>query len=93
MARRIIWSDRAITDLESIAEYISRDAPSYARGVVRRIVGATQRLKKFPASGRKVPEDESLREVIVSSYRVVYRVSDDEIGIAAILHGKQTFRM
>lgn len=36
-------------------------------------------LLEHPRLGRKIPEfnQESLREVIVSPYRVVYRITDD----------------
>lgn len=34
----VIWSPEAIEDLESIAEYISRDSEFYARAVVTKIV-------------------------------------------------------
>jgi toxin ParE1/3/4 len=49
-------------------------------------------LAQFPRAGRKVPEfdDENVREVIVYSYRIVYRLhQDDEIVIAAVNHGKR----
>jgi hypothetical protein len=36
-------------------------------------------LAKFPKSGRKVPEfdNEDMRELLVYSYRVLYRIVDD----------------
>lgn len=49
-------------------------------------------LAQFPRAGRKVPEfdDENGREVIVYSYRIIYRLQqDDEIVIAAVIHGKR----
>src|SRR3712207_7201642 len=51
------------------------DSPQYAAATVRRIRLATSRLESFPESGRIVPEyaDATLREVIVGSYRVLYR--------------------
>lgn len=46
---------------------------------------------QFPRAGRKVPEydDEDVREVIVYSDRVIYRLTDNDIVIAAIIHGKR----
>jgi len=82
---------RALHDLESIAEYIDADSPTYAGIVVKKIVSQTRMLAKFPRVGRKVPEfdDENVRELIVYSYRVVYRLQEDEVVIAAIVHGKR----
>jgi len=49
-------------------------------------------LAKFPRAGRKVPEfdDENVRELVVYSYRLIYRLQDDEVVIAAVIHGRRT---
>ena len=59
--------------------------------VVNRIVGSTRSLGKFPQMGRTVPEfaDESVREVFVYSYRIIYKIYDDRVVIAAVVHGKR----
>jgi len=91
MAHRIVWSPRALADVEAIASYIAADSPFYAGSVVRRIVALTRMLEKFPFAGRKVPEfeDENLREVIAYSYRIIYRVEAAEVIVAAVIHGKR----
>jgi len=92
MARRVVWSPRAVDDVEAIAAYIAADSPFYASSVVRRILTLTRTLEKFPFAGRKVPEfdDENLRELIAYSYRVMYRVGTTEVTIAAVIHGKRS---
>ena len=91
MAHRIGWSRRALRDLEAIAEYIAADSPTYAGIVVKKVVSETKMLVRFPRSGRKVPEfdDDNVRELIVYSYRIIYRLQDDEVVIAAVIHGKR----
>ncbi len=91
MAYRVVWSGRAVSDLEAIANYIAQDSPAYAAIVVRMIVSRTKMLSRFPRSGRKVQEfgDESIREVLAYSYRVVYQLQEQQVLIAAIIHGKQ----
>ena len=91
MAHRVEWSPRALADLEAIATYISADSPSYARAVVKKIVTLTRNLSEFPQSGRQVPEfdDASIRELIAYSYRIIYRFSDTDVTIAAVIHGKR----
>ena len=91
MALRVVFSSRAISDIESVAEYIAADSPAYARTVVKRIVDGTTSLAKFPQMGRTVPEfaDESIREVFAYSYRIIYKVYNDRIVIAAVVHGKR----
>ena len=91
MAYRVDWSRRALQDLEAIAEYIAADSPTYAGIVVKKIVNSTRTLKQFPRAGRKVPEfgDENIRELLVYSYRVIYRLHGEEVIIAAVIHGKR----
>lgn len=91
MAQRVSWSPRALKDIEAVGEYVASDSPTYAGAVVKKIIGETRMLAQFPRSGRKVPEfdDEKIRELIVYSYRVIYRLLDDEVLIAAVVHGKR----
>ena len=91
MARLIIWSRRATEDLEEIAEYISHDSESYARSVVRTILQKSRKLADFPFIGRIVPEfaNESIREIFAYSYRIIYKIEQDEIDITTVIHGKR----
>ncbi|HMD18181.1 MAG TPA: type II toxin-antitoxin system RelE/ParE family toxin [Terriglobales bacterium] len=94
MAHRIVWSRRAAQDLDSITEYIASDSPAYACVVLKSIVNQTKILVRFPQAGRKVPEfdDENIRELVVYSYRIIYRLQEDEVLIVAVIHGKRVLQ-
>ena len=94
MAHRIVWSSRAAQDLDSITEYIAADSPAYAGVVLKNIVNQTRMLARFPQAGRKVPEfdDENVRELVVYSYRIIYRLQNDEALIVAVIHGKRVLQ-
>ncbi len=94
MAHRIVWSRRAAQDLDSITDYIAADSPAYAGIVLKSIVNQTRILERFPHAGRKVPEfdDENIRELVVYSYRVIYRLQEDEALIVAVIHGKRVLQ-
>ena len=51
-------------------------------------------LNEFAERGRIVPElrDDSIREIFVYSYRLVYRIEDDQISILALIHGRRDFQ-
>jgi addiction module toxin, RelE/StbE family len=89
----VIWSPQSVRDLEAIHAYISDESVRYADLVVGRLVAAVERLQAFPESGRMVPEraDPSIREIIVGSYRVVYRRSPDLVEIATVFRGSRLF--
>jgi plasmid stabilization system protein ParE len=90
----IVWSLQAVTDVESIKTYISRDSRHYAALVVARLVAAVERVGEFPESGRIVPEinDASIREVLWRNYRIVYRLSGSSVQVVTVFHGAMLFR-
>ena len=84
------WTPQAADDLEAIWHFIARDSVEMAVIFADRVLGATDHLAKYPRSGRIVPElrIESIREIIVGSYRVIYRVSrDDDVQLLTAHHG------
>jgi plasmid stabilization system protein ParE len=94
MAARVGWSQRALRDVEGIADYIAKDSPVYAAVVVRNIIAQTKMLALFPRSGRKVPEfdDDAIRELLAYSYRIIYRVEQDKVIVSTVIHGKRTLQ-
>jgi len=88
---KIVWSDPAVSDLDSIWDFIARDSPHYATQTVQRLIDAVEPLATFPAMGRHVPEAESddMRELIVGGYRVIYRVMGQQVEIATVVHGSR----
>ncbi len=85
---RVVWSDQALSDVVEIRDFIARDAPHFADLFVDRIFESVERLVDFPLSGREVPEfrRSGLREVLLGSYRIVYRVHQDTVAIATVFH-------
>lgn len=86
---KVRWTPTAIGHLASIYEYIGQDSPRYARRMIDRITARSRQISHFPQSGPMVPEyqDADIREVIEGSYRVIYRVSAEEVQILAVIHG------
>ncbi len=87
----VIWSRRALLDVEHIRDYIAQDAPAYAQPFVERLLHATRHLPQFPHSGRAMPEakDRRIREVIYQGYRIIYRLRADTIEIVMVVHGSR----
>lgn len=91
---RLIWTEPAVADLDSIHAYISRDAEVYADAVILEILDSVDRLSNFPESGRIVPEleDKKTREIVVGNYRVMYEIEPDGVVILTVLHGARDFQ-
>ena len=56
MALTLEWSEEAFEDIESIATYIEKDSPTYAKSVVSKFFEKAEILQDFSELGRKAPE-------------------------------------
>jgi len=94
MDKKVRWMPQSREDIESIAEYISRDSSYYALTFVEKLINSGESLGKFYNRGRVVPEkkDEKIREIFVSEYRIIYEVTDEEIRILAVIHGRRDLK-
>lgn len=85
------WTVGARKDLREVVEYIGQDSVVYAADTIERIFIAIEKLRTFPNLGRVVLEydDDTIRELIVGSYRVVYRLRQKRVNILAIVHSSR----
>ena len=85
----VTWTRVAKVHLRAIHDYIALDSPRHAQRVVDRITRRTEVLASMPHLGAKVPEyaDESIRELIYRSYRIIYRILPERVDIIAVVHG------
>ncbi|MDR1013650.1 MAG: type II toxin-antitoxin system RelE/ParE family toxin [Coriobacteriales bacterium] len=92
--RRIVWSDAAESMLDEIVASIAEDSPKSAMAVLSRIRAHVDGLGRSPQGGRYVPEllefgIRAYREVVVKSWRVVYRASEDAVHILVVIDGRR----
>ena len=95
MAPRVIWSEPAWSNLEAGAEYIAKDSPRYAAALIREAREAARSLKEFANRGRVVPEenDVAVRELFISSYRLIYRIRETQVEIVAFVHQSRILKL
>lgn len=88
-AARVLWTDRAVSDLEAIGDYIAQADPRAAEGWIDQLLATAAGAARYPLAGRLVPEigRNDVREVFKRTYRVVYRVSRGQIEILTIFEG------
>ena len=86
---QVSWTPQAVDDLEAICLFIARDSPQLAAAFADRVLRATDLLESFPRSGRIVPElgIGNIREILVGSYRVIYRIRHDHVHLLTVHHG------
>lgn len=84
------WLERAIVDLEDIADYIAMDNPDAALGILDRVEGSAAAIPDNPRLGRS-GRVAGTRELIIAGtpYLIVYRIGLDTIDVLRVLHGAQ----
>ena len=88
---KIIWSPLSLERIIEISENISIDKPGASKKWVESIFSTVERLKKFPQSGRVVPEVDrkDIQEILLGNYRIIYRIDKKSIFVLTVRHGKQ----
>ncbi len=86
---KLRWSNQASRDLDAIFDYIAVDNPDAALRWVRRLQARAEAAVLAPLAGRVVPELSrgDVREVFLRSYRIVYRVLEDELFVLTVFEG------
>ena len=91
---KLMWLESSKGDLKSIYEFIAIDSKRYAKYQVKQIRDRTSILIGNPKAGKIVPEyeSESVREIVYSHYRIIYRIINSNlIHILLIHHGARKF--
>ena len=90
----VIWTEPALQELDSIAEYIALDNPTAASRLVEEVFDKTDRLEGFPQSGRIPPElpNSVYREVVVPPCRIFYREDDQRVLILYVMREERQLR-
>lgn len=90
---RVLVTDEALNDMESIYEYIAEEllVPDTALGQYNRIADAIETLDQMPER-IKVMESEpersrELRKLIVDNYAVFFFIEDDSVVVTNVLYG------
>jgi len=93
---KIIWTQRSLTDLKSIGEYISQDSIKYASLTIERLFDVTKYLETNPRIGRMVPEmgrKDKFREIIYGNYRIIYKITSTlTVHILTVHHSSKRLR-
>ena len=85
---RIIWTPKALDDLDSLLAFIAKDSPIAARRFAQKIIQRVDLLATQPLLGGLIAEDDSriYRQIIQGNYRVIYRTDGIRIFIVAVHH-------
>ena len=83
MSEKIVLSEMAYYDIETIFSYISQDNKQAAEKLRVQIYEGIKKLSSFPEMGAVIPEEDApgtqrgYRRIVVSPYSILYKVVED----------------
>jgi len=91
---KIIWTREALNKLMEIENFIAQDSPQRAEEFVDYLIERSEILNNNEKIGRIVPElsSDSIRELLIKTYRLVYRIEKSEIIILTVFEGHRLLR-
>ena len=90
----IIWTEPALCDLDSIADYIALDKPAAAKAWVERVFRHVEQLAQQPESGSVPKElrDARYRQIVEHPARIFYRHDGPRVFIVHVMRGERRLR-
>ena len=90
---QVLWTLTTEKDVSAIIRYIVENDRETAFLVLERIRQTVKQLNESPERGRVIPELKkqgisSYRELIVSPWRIMYRVSGGKIFVLSVIDGR-----
>jgi addiction module RelE/StbE family toxin len=91
---KVVWTTSAQEDLRLTIDYISKENPQTAIKLFHKIRTQARKLYRYPERGRRLPELSFIkglpyRELIISPWRLIYRIKDKRINVLAFLDSRR----
>jgi toxin ParE1/3/4 len=93
---KVELAESAFKDLENTLLYFQEQGvPEQGRRLVAELLKKSERLAKYPESGRMVPEFSVpfLREILTPPYRLVYRIDPKAIWIIRVWRSERLLKL
>ena len=91
---RLIWTERALADLDEISEFMAFENPGAARRLTKRVFEHANKLKEHPLMGPATPEFQvgSYRQISERPCRLIYRYDGENVVILRAIRSEQLLR-
>ena len=94
--KEVLVTEFAKNDLREILEYYQSSSQKYVEKVISDFQENILSLKKYPKSGRIVPElerqgIENYWDLIQENYRIIYEISGEIVIVHTIIDGRRNF--
>jgi plasmid stabilization system protein ParE len=89
---KISFTPEAVADLSRLQAFIESKNPIAAQRIANELLRGIEKIKAFPEIGLKVirvPQPHLIRDLFIGNYTVRYLMSDNEIYLLRMWHGKE----
>ncbi len=86
---RIEWTAFALSELDSIYEYLAGEASTdQAFQLIRDIFQRTSQLSRFPESGQEeeLLKEQGSRYLVEGTYKIIYQLAGEKVIITDVFH-------
>jgi toxin ParE1/3/4 len=92
---KVIWSEPALAQLESIVDFIALDKPDAARAVAARVFAATDQLESLIRLGRPIREfdHKNYRQVWINPCWLHYRANEESVYILHVRRAERPLKI
>jgi toxin ParE1/3/4 len=92
---KVVWSAPALSQLESIIDFIALDKPQAAKAVAARIIDTTGHLERFLLLGRPIRElaHRNYSQVWIKPCWFYYRIGGGDVFILHVRRGEKPLRV
>jgi toxin ParE1/3/4 len=90
----VVWTEPALADLDTIADYIALENPGAARRLVQLIFEHVRQPSDHPRSGSALPEfrRSRYRQIVEPPCRVIHRIDKRTVYILHVVRGERLLR-
>jgi plasmid stabilization system protein ParE len=90
----VIWTEPALSDLDSIADYIALDNPVAAKALVARVFRHIGQLSTHPSSGSRPRElqGQRYRQIMEQPCRIFYRAEKNRVYVVHVMRTEQALK-
>ena len=88
---RLLWTRRALADLERLYEFLAPASPAAAARAVQALVDAPSRLLRHPRIGERLEEFDprEVRRILAGRYEIRYEIQGTIIYVLRLWHTRE----
>ncbi len=88
---KIVWTEKALTDVVRLHDFLAPLNPAAAARIVQNLVTTAGRLPRFPRIGERLDlyDPREVRRIFAGQYEIRYEITPEAITVLRMWHGRE----